>query len=112
MDFKSINPRAAEVGQNIFDQLKKRLGEAWDQVEGEDRLLIEQCAADAGVLAVAALAAPQTPAIQQRLLREKAQVHAQLMNLSCAEAQRVAHEFWEVVKAIASGLVAVVFAAL
>lgn len=100
------------VGENILDQLIDRLGETWNMLESADRKLIAACAADAGVLAIAAMTAPQTHEAQQRLLREKAQIHAQLMNIASAEALRVATEFWNVVKSVVQGAVAIVFAAV
>lgn len=105
-----MNPRAADVASNLIAQVRQRLGEEFESFTGEDIDLIEQCAADAGVLYVMAGAAP--PSEQPRLLREKAQIHAQLMNIASIEASRAAAVFWDVFRQIAGGLVAVAFAAL
>lgn len=112
MALTHVNPRAADVGENIYRQLKARLGEAWEQLSGEDVELLQQCSADAGVLQVAALVAPQTPEAQDKLLREKVQIHAQLMNLSSVGALEASAAFWDVVKLIVQGGVAVAFAAI
>ena len=96
----------------ILAHLRERLGAGWDRLEQPDRELITACAADAAALHVRALATPQTPDAQLRLLKEKAQIQAQLANLTAAGAARIAHHFWDAVRNTVNGAVAVAFAAL
>jgi pyruvate/2-oxoacid:ferredoxin oxidoreductase alpha subunit len=107
-----MNPRAADVASNLIAQVRQRLGEEFERFTGEDIDLIEQCAADAGVLYVAAGVAPGGAEAQLKLLREKAQIHAQLLNIASIESSRAASVFWDVFREIAGSLVAVAFAAL
>jgi hypothetical protein len=101
------------AGRNIFNQVRVQLGDAWDDFTESDRDLVMKCSIDAAELQVRALAIPpNNTAEQMRMLREKAQVHAQLLSLAAAESARVASIFWDVVKVVIGGAVAVVFAAL
>lgn len=101
-----------DISLRILANLREGLGDGWEALSPADRELLSACAADAAQLQVRALAAPQTPDAQLQLLREKAQVQAQLANLTAAGATRVASAFWDAVKAVVSGAVAVAFAAL
>ena len=106
-----INPRAADVGENILRQLRARLGDAWNTFDAEYRELIEQCTAEAGVLTVAALViGPEDRDGQLRLRREQAQIRAQLLNVASAQANAVSAAFWQTVREVAGGLVSIVFA--
>ena len=84
----------------------------WESIDPADRELIAACFGDAARLQVRALAAPQTRDAQLKLLQDKAHIHAQLSNLAAAGAVRVAAAFWDSVKNVVNGAVAVAFAAL
>jgi hypothetical protein len=100
------------VTQRILVHLRERLGRNWDRMSVADRELIAACAADAAQLQVRALAAAQTPDAQLKLLRDKAQIQAQLANLTAAAAARLGNAFWEAVRTTVNGAVAIAFAAL
>jgi hypothetical protein len=100
-----------DVTIRILTGIRERLPD-WESLDPADRELIAECAADAARLQLRALAAPQTPDAQLRLLRDKAQIQAQLSNLAAAGAVRVSSAFWDAVKAVVNGAVAVAFAAL
>jgi hypothetical protein len=100
-----------DVTIRILTGVRDRLPD-WESLDPADRELIAACCADAARLQLRALAAPQTPDAQLRLLRDKAQIHAQLSNLAAAGAARVTSAFWDAVKGVVNGAVAVAFAAL
>jgi hypothetical protein len=100
-----------DVTIRILTGVRDRLPD-WESLDPADRELIAACCADAARLQLRALAAPQTPDAQLRLLRDKAQIHAQLSNLAAAGAARVSGAFWDAVKGVVNGAVAVAFAAL
>ena len=100
-----------DITVRILAGVRDRLPD-WDSIDPNDRELIVACCADAARLQLHALAAPQTPDAQLRLLRDKAQIHAQLSNLVAAGAVRVTTAFWDAVKNVVNGAVAVAFAAL
>ena len=101
-----------DIAVRILTGVRERLSDAWDDLDEADRELIAACAADAAALQVRALAAPQTPDAQLRLLRDKAQIHAQLANLAAAGSVRLSSVFWDAVKAVVNGAVSIAFAAL
>ena len=105
------NP-TSDITLRILTNLRERLGASWDALEPADRELVAACCADAALLQVRALAAPQTPDAQLKLLRQKAHIHAQLTNLATAASVNVATAFWDAVKTVVNGAVAVAFAAL
>jgi len=100
-----------DITIRILTGVRERLPD-WESLDPADRELIADCCADAARLQLRALAAPQTPDAQLRLLQDKAQIHAQLSNLAAAGAARVSSAFWDAVKAVVNGAVAVAFAAL
>ena len=100
-----------DITIRILTGIRERLPD-WESLDPADRELIAACCADAARLQLRALAAPQTPDAQLRLLQDKAQIHAQLSNLAAAGAARVSSAFWDAVKAVVNGAVAVAFAAL
>jgi len=100
-----------EITVRILTGVRDRLPD-WESLDPADRELIAACAADAARLQLRALGAPQTPDAQLRLLREKAQIHAQLANLAAAGGIRISTAFWDAVKGVVNGAVAVAFAAL
>ena len=100
-----------DITVRILAGVRDRLPD-WESIDPADRELIVACAADAARLQVRALASPQTADAQLRLLRDKAQIHAQLSNLAAAGAVRVTSAFWAAVKDVVNGAVAVAFAAL
>ena len=69
------------------------------------------CCQDAAEIQVSALVA-STADERQRLLRERAWIHAQLCNLVAAGGAQAANAFWDVVHVIVNGAVAIAFAAL
>ena len=101
-----------DITVRILAGVRERLSETWDSLDAADRELITACCADAARLQVRALASPQTPDAQLRLLRDKAQIHAQLSNIAAAGSSRITHAFWDAVKGVVNGAVAVAFAAL
>ena len=101
-----------DITVRILAGVRERLADGWDSLDAADRELITACCADAARLQLRALAAPQTADAQLGLLRDKAQIHAQLSNLAAAGSVRVAAAFWDAVKGVVNGAVAVVFAAL
>ena len=112
---RSTAPRSRithDIAVRILTGVRERLGDSWDVLDEADRELIAGCAGDAAALQVRALAAPQTPDAQLRLLRDKAQIHAQLANLAAAGSVRLSSAFWESVKAVVNGAVSIAFAAL
>jgi hypothetical protein len=100
-----------DVTLRILSAFRTRLPD-WDTLDPADRELIAACCADAARLQLRALAAPQTPDAQLRLLRDKAQIQAQLQNLAAAGSVRLSAAFWDAVKEVVNGAVAVAFAAL
>ena len=100
-----------EITVRILTGVRDRLPD-WDSIDPGDRELIAACCADAARLQLRALASPQTRDAQLRLLRDKAQIHAQLSNLAAAGAARVTGAFWGAVRDVVNGAVAVAFAAL
>ena len=101
-----------DITIRILASLRERLGDAWDVLDPADRELIAACCGDAARLQVRALAAPQTRDAQLKLLQDKAHIHAQLSNLAAAGNARIATAFWDAVKSVVNGAVAVAFAAL
>src|SRR4051812_48460331 len=101
-----------EVSLRILTGVRERLSDSWDDLDQADRELIAACCGDAAALQVRALAAPQTPDAQLRLLRDKAQIHAQLANLAAAGSVRLSSAFWDAVKGVVNGAVSIAFAAL
>ena len=107
MSARSIHDITVRILTGVRDRIPD-----WETIDPADRELIAACAADAARLQLRALAAPQTADAQLRLLRDKAQIHAQLSNLAAAGAVRVTTAFWDAVKTVVNGAVAVAFAAL
>ena len=102
-----------DLTDSLFDNVRAALGPVWDdQLTPAERELIRACCADAAELEVRALAAPRTREAQLELLREKAQIQAQLANLAAAGATRVADAFWDAVRAAVNGAVTIAFAAV
>jgi hypothetical protein len=101
-----------DITVRLLGAFRDRLSDAWDTLDPADRELIAACCADAARLQLRALAAPQTPDAQLRLLRDKAQIQAQLQNLAAAGSVRLSAAFWDAVKEVVNGAVAVAFAAL
>ena len=101
-----------DITIRILSSLRERLDNGWESLDPADRELIAACCADAARLQLRALASPQTPDAQLALLRDKAQIHAQLSNLAAAGSVRLSAAFWDAVKEVVNGAVAVAFAAL
>ena len=101
-----------DIAVRILAGVRERLGDAWDDLDPADRELIVACCADAAELQLRALASGHSPDEQLKLLRDKAQIHAQLANLAAAGSVRLSAAFWDSVKGVVNGAVAVAFAAL
>ena len=101
-----------DIAVRILAGVRERLTDSWDDLDAADRELIAACAKDAAALQVRALAAPQTADDQLRLLRDKAQIHAQLANLAAAGSVRLSAAFWDAVKDVVNGAVTIAFAVL
>src|SRR5688500_3786304 len=101
-----------DIARRILTGVRERLSDSWHDLDEADRELIVACCADAAELQVRALAAGQSPDEQLALLRDEAQIHAQLANLAAAGSARLSAAFWDAVKGVVNGAVAVVFAAL
>jgi hypothetical protein len=101
-----------DVALRILTGVRDRLGDNWADLDPADRDRIIACCADAAELQLRALAVPQGADEQLRLLREKAQIQAQLANLTAAGAVRLSTVFWDAVRGVVNGTVAIAFAAL
>ena len=101
-----------DIALRILTGVRERLADAWDDLDEADRALIIACCNDAALLQLRALAAGHGPDEQLALLRDKAQIHAQLSNLAAAGSVRISSAFWDAVKGVVNGAVAVAFAAL
>ena len=101
-----------DVSLRILTGVRDRIGDTWDSLEPADRERIIACCVDAAELQVRALAVPQGADEQLKLLREKAQIQAQLANLAAAGAVRLTTIFWDAVRSVVNGTVAIAFAAL
>jgi hypothetical protein len=104
----------ADIGGNILDGLKSKLGAAWDELNATDRALLGGCAIDAARLQVQAMAA-RTDADKAWVQRETAQVNAQLANAAAiaeGKAPRLAADFWSVVEQAAAAGIRIGVAAL
>ena len=101
-----------DIAMRILTGVRERLDDAWDDLDAADRDLIIACCADAAELQVRALSVPHSGDGQLKLLREKAQIQAQLANLAAAGKARVNAVFWDAVKGVVNGAVTIAFAAL
>src|SRR4051812_34135770 len=89
-----------DVSLRILSGVRDRLGDAWDELDGAVRDKIIVCCVDAAELQLRALASPQVPDEQLKLLREKAHIHAQLASLAAAGAVRMTTIFWDAVRGV------------
>ena len=101
-----------DIAMRILTGVRERLDDDWDTLDPADRELIIACAADAAELQVRALGTPPVADAQLALLREKAQIQAQLANLAALGKVRIVNAFWDAVKTVVNGAVAIAFAAL
>ena len=80
----------SNLANKILQQLKIDLGGIWsDRLSQKDRDLVGAVSSDAATVVVLGLAGPPGQAE-----REKAQIDAQLLNLTSAQASRVSQQFW------------------
>jgi hypothetical protein len=106
-------PTQDDIAMNILANVIRALGPVWERrLTDDDRALIRACCADAARLGVRALATPRNRDMQTQLLREKAQIHAQLSNCLAIGVGAVADAFWDGFRATVNGAVAVAFASL
>jgi hypothetical protein len=105
--------RIDNIATEIYAQLKDRLGQAWaDRFTAADQQVVRLCCIDAAELQVRALATPRDRAAHLELLREKAQINAQLANIAACEASHLVDAFWEAVGIVVNSAAAVAFAVL
>ena len=105
--------RIDNIATEIYAQLKDRLGDAWlHRFSPADQQMVRLCCIDAAELQVRALAAPRARDAQLALLREKAQINAQLANIAACEATHLVAAFWEAVAIVVNGAAALAFATL
>ena len=108
-----MDPNTTDIASNILLNVVTALGTNWDRrLSDADRDLIRACCDDAAKLGVMALATPRTRDAQVELLRERAQIHAQLCSCFALGAGRVADAFWEGFRATVNGAVTIAFAAM
>src|SRR4051812_17749081 len=102
-----------DVASNILANVIRALGPLWERRLTEtERALVRACCADAANLGVRALATPRNRELQLVLLRERAQIHAQLANCVALGEGRLADAFWDAFASAVSGALAVALAAM
>lgn len=79
-----------EFGKRVWESLKPKVKDALGKWTAEEQILVQQCAQDAGKVAMMALAGVDVGP-------EKAQIDAQLANIKVAGEQSVSKAFWIVV---------------
>ena len=109
-----MNAKRDDVALNILGNVIRALGPAWERrLTDADRALVRACCADAARLAARALATPRNPDLQADLLRERADIHAQLFgSAALGKTGDLADAFWDGFRATVNGAVAVAFAAI
>ena len=107
-----VTRATTDIAVRILAGFRERLSDTWDELDPADRELIAACAKDAAALQLRALAAPHTADEQLALLRDKAQIHAQLANLAAAGSVRLSAAFWDAVKDVVNGAVTIAFAVM
>lgn len=104
--------RIDDIARRIETELMHRLDAGLvRRLTKLDLATIRACCRDAADLQVRALAAATVPE-QQKLVRERAWIHAQLSNLVAAGGAQAATAFWDVLHEIVNGAVAIAFAAI
>jgi hypothetical protein len=99
------------LASHFESQLKEQLGGAWAAaLSPADADLLTACSQDAAELTLRAMTAG--PMDQKWLLREKAQINAQLMNLGAAAGIRASDAFWGIVRTALDGAVMLAIAAI
>jgi hypothetical protein len=102
-----------DVASNILTNVVRALGPLWERRLSEpERALVRACCADAAQLGVRAMATPRNRELQLELLRERAQIHAQLANCVALGEGRLADAFWEAFATAVHGALAVALAAM
>jgi hypothetical protein len=106
-----MDSTVAAIARQIESQISARLKDVWDsRLTQADRELVSACCQDAAELQVRAMATPPDTDAQAQLLREKAQINAQLANLATLQAQQAVDALWEVVRIVTSGAMKVALA--
>jgi hypothetical protein len=102
------------IAKNLLDGIKRRLGDAWDnRLSDADRRLVEACVADAAELQLRAMALdPHDDTAHLALLKEKAEIKAQLLNIAAAEAVGILGAFENSMRWAVQQLVKLAFAAI
>jgi hypothetical protein len=102
-----------DVASNILGNLIRALGPMWERRLTEpERQMVRACAADAAALGVRAMATPRNRELQLELLRERAQIHAQLANCVALGEGKLADAFWDAFAHAVNGALAVALAAM
>jgi hypothetical protein len=87
---KATDSTIQGLGTKILHQLESDLGAIWtERLSQTDRNLVQAVSNDAAMVLVLGLAGPADQAA-----REKAQLDAQLLNLTSAESARINQQFW------------------
>ena len=109
-----MNARQNDVALNILGNVIRALGPAWERrLDDADRALVRACCAEAARLAVRSLATPRNLELQSELLRERADIHARLVDSAVrGKPGDLADAFWEGFRATVNGAVTVAFSAI
>jgi hypothetical protein len=101
------------IARNILNDLITTLGDEWDAMTDEDRLLVETCVFDATDLQLKVLAIPASDEMQHAALRQELNhVRAQLLNIKSAKSIALVDKFSAAIRAAASRLMGLAFAAI
>ena len=104
---------ADDVASNILGNVIRALGPMWERRLTEDeRQMVRACAADAAQLGLRAMATPRNRELQLELLRERAQIHAQLANCLALGEGKLADAFWDALASAVHGALALALAAM
>jgi hypothetical protein len=102
-----------DVALNILGNVIRALGPLWERRLTEpERLMVRACCHDAARLGIRSMATPRNRELQLELLRERAQIHAQLANCLALGEGRLADAFWEAFASAVNGALAVALAAM
>ena len=102
-----------DVALNILGNVIRALGPVWERrLSDAERLMVRACCNDAARLGVRAMATPRNRELQLELLRERAQIHAQLENCLALGEGKLADAFWDAFASAVNGALAVALAAM
>ena len=102
-----------DVALNILGNVIRALGPLWERRLSEsERLMVRACCNDAAQLGIRSMATPRHRELQLELLRERAQIHAQLANCLALGEGRLADASWEAFASAVNGALAVALTAM